>query len=52
MCRFGADRGQGIDAEILEPVGTAFEGQDVSVVDDAVDHRGGDALFENDRTVT
>ena len=27
-----------------EPVAGAFEGEDVGVVDDAVDHRGGDGL--------
>ena len=38
---FGFDAGQGFHAAVAQPVGGAFEGDDVGVVDDAVDHRGG-----------
>ena len=45
VCRvLGSDAGQGVDAAVAEPVAGAFEGEDVGVVDDAVDHRGGDGL--------
>ena len=40
----GADAGQGVDASVAEPVAGSFEGEDVGVVDDAVDHGGGDDL--------
>ena len=33
---------------VLEPVAVAFEGQDVGVVDDAVDHGGGDGVVAED----
>lgn len=38
-------RRQGVDSGVLESVAGAFEGQDVGVVDDAVDHRRGDDLI-------
>ena len=41
---FGSYAGEAVDAASAEPVAGAFEGQDVGVVDDAVDHRGGDGL--------
>ena len=43
-----AGAGQGVDASAAEPVAGAFEGQDVGVVDDAVDHGGGDGLVAED----
>ena len=43
-----ADAGQAVDAAAAEPVAGAFEGEDVGVVDDAVDHRGGDGLVAED----
>jgi hypothetical protein len=33
---------------VLEPVGVAFEGDDVGVVDEAVDHRGGHGVVAED----
>jgi hypothetical protein len=43
-----SDAGKGVDAAVAEPVAGALEGQDVGVVDDAVDHRGGDGLVAED----
>ena len=40
----GSDAGEGVDAAVAEPVAGAFEGEDVGVVDDAVDHCGGNGL--------
>lgn len=45
---FGFDAGQGVDASVAQAVAGAFEGDDVGVVDDAVDHRGGDDLVSED----
>ena len=45
---FGLDAGQGVDASVAESVAGAFEGDDVGVVDDAVDHGGGDDLVAED----
>ena len=45
LCRvLGSGGWQRVDAAVLESVGAAFEGEDVGVVDDPVDHRGGDDL--------
>jgi hypothetical protein len=44
----GADAGEAVDASSAESVAGAFEGEDVGVVDDAVDHRGGDDLVTED----
>ena len=45
VCRvLGLDAGQGVDSAVAEAVAGAFEGEDIGVVDDAVDHRGGDGL--------
>ena len=45
VCRvLGLDTGQGVDSAVAYSVAGAFEGEDVGVVDDAVDHRGGDGL--------
>ena len=41
----GSDAGQAVDAAVAKPVAGAFEGEDVGVVDDAVDHGGGDGLI-------
>ena len=43
-----ADAGQAVDAASAESVAGAFEGEYVGVVDDAVDHRGGDGLVTED----
>ena len=40
----GSDAGEAVDAPAAEPVAGAFHGEDVGVVDDAVDHGGGDGL--------
>jgi hypothetical protein len=49
VCRvLGSDAGQGVDAAVAEPVAGAFEGEHVGVVDDAVDHCGGDGLVAED----
>ncbi len=40
----GSDAGQSVDAAVAESVAGALQGEDVGVVDDAVDHRGGDGL--------
>ena len=37
-----------LGAVAFEPVAGAFEGDDVGVVDDAVDHRGGDGEVAED----
>jgi hypothetical protein len=44
----GADAGEAVDAFAAEPVAGAFEGEDVGVVDDAVDHGGSDGLVAED----
>jgi len=44
----GFDAGEAVDAAVAEPVAGAFEGEDVGVVDDAVDHGGGDGLVSED----
>ena len=44
----GSDAGEGVDASVAEPVAGAFEGEDVGVVNDAVDHGGGDGLVAED----
>src|SRR5215208_4321611 len=49
VCLIGeADAGEGVIGEVLESVAAAFEGVDVGVVDDAVDHGGGDGLVAED----
>ena len=49
VCRvLGSDAGQGVDAAVAESVAGAFEGQDIRVVDDAVDHRCGHGLVAED----
>src|SRR6516165_8691538 len=37
--------GDAAEVSVFEPVGVAFEGDDVGVVDEPVDHRGGDDLI-------
>ena len=45
VCRIAeADAGEGVIGEVFQAVAGAFEGVDVGVVDDAVDHGGGDGL--------
>ncbi len=49
VCRvLGSGGGQGVDSGVAEPVAAALEGDDFGVVDDAVDHRGGDDLVAED----
>lgn len=46
VCRvLGSDAGQGVDAPVAQAVAVAFEGEDVGVVDHAVDHRCDDGLL-------
>jgi hypothetical protein len=40
--------GNSAGVAVLESVGVAFEGDDVGVVDEPVDRRGGDDLFAED----
>jgi hypothetical protein len=42
-----SDAGQAVDASPAESVAGAFEGADVGIVDDAVDHGGGDRVTEH-----
>ncbi len=45
MCRvLGSGGGQRVDPGVAEPVAAALEGDDLGVVDDAIDHRRGDDL--------
>ena len=46
----GSDAGECVDASVAEPVAGAFEGEDVGVVNDAVDHCGGDGLIAEHTT--
>ena len=49
MCRvLGSGGGQCVDSGVAEPVAAALEGDDFGVVDDAVDHRGGEDLVAED----
>ncbi len=43
-----SDAGWAVDTSSAEPVARAFEGEDVAVVHDPVDHRGGDGLVPED----
>ena len=43
-----ADAGEAVDASSAEAVARSFEREDVGVVNDAVDHRGGDGLVSED----
>ena len=40
----GPDAEEAVDAAVAKPVAGAFESENVGVVDDPVDHRGGDGL--------
>ena len=40
----GSDAGQGVDAVVAEPVARALQSENIGVVNDAVDHHGGDGL--------
>ena len=44
----GADAGKAVDAASAESVAGALQGEDIGVVDDAIDHRGGDGLVAED----
>lgn len=53
VCRIlGSDAGEAVDASSAEPIAGALEGEDVGVVNDAVDHRGGDGLIPEDPAPT
>ena len=45
----GSDAGETVDSASAEPVAGAFQGEEIGVVDDAVDHRGGDCLVSEGR---
>ncbi len=45
---FGDGRRGAAEVSVLEPVGVAFEGDDLGVVDEPVDHRGGDDVVSED----
>jgi len=47
-----AGAGEAVDASAAEPVAGTFEGEDVGVVDDPVDHRGGNGLVSEDAAPT
>jgi hypothetical protein len=47
-CKQRADAGEAVDASTAESVAGAFEGEHVGVVNDPVDHRGGDGLVAED----
>ena len=42
------DAGEGVVGDVFEPVAAAFEGVDVGVVEDAVDHGGRNSLVAED----
>ena len=49
VCRIlGSDAGEAVDAASAESVAGAFQGEDVGVVNDAVDHRCCDGLIAED----
>lgn len=49
VCRvLGSDAGETVDPSAAESVTGAFEGEDAGVVDDSVDHCGGDDLVAED----
>ena len=50
MWSVGCGRWWAAEVAVLESVGVAFEGDDVGVVDEAVDHRGGDGVVAEDLT--
>ena len=45
---FGCGRGDAAEVSVAEPVGVAFEGDDLGVVDEPVDHCGGDDVVAED----
>ena len=44
----GGGCGDAAEVAVLEPVAVAFEGDDLGVVDEAVDHGGGDYVVAED----
>jgi hypothetical protein len=44
----GSDAGKAVDSSAAEAVAGTFEGEDVGVVNDSVDHGGGDGLVSDD----
>ena len=46
----GSDAGEAVDACVAEPVAGSFEGEDVGVVHDPVDHGCGDGLVTENRS--
>src|SRR5271156_807270 len=47
---FGGGRGDAAEVAVFEPVAVSFEGDDFGVVDEAVDHGGGDGVIAEDLT--
>ena len=45
---FGDGRRDAAELAVLQPVGVALEGDDFGVVDEPVDHRGGDGVVAED----
>jgi hypothetical protein len=45
---FGGGRGNAAEVAVFEPVAVSFQGDDVGVVDEAVDHCGGDGVVAED----
>ena len=41
-------RGDAAEVSVFEPVAVSFQGDDVGVVDEAVDHGGGDGVVAED----
>jgi hypothetical protein len=44
LAGFCCGRGDAAEVSVLEPVAVSFQGDDVGVVDEAVDHGGGDGV--------
>ena len=45
-------RGDAAEVSVFEPVAVSFQGDDVGVVDEAVDHGGGDRVVAEDLAPT
>ena len=45
---FGDGRGDAAEVSVLQPVGVALQGDDLGVVDEPVDHGGGDGVVAED----
>jgi hypothetical protein len=49
---FGGGRGDAAEVSVFKPVAVSFQGDDVGVVDEAVDHGGGDRVVAEDLAPT